>query len=354
MVAMLFIALLVGRGISLVQRSRTPWLAYLLALFVPLEHLSPRPQTTRIPVTDSVPTVYRWLDEQPAEAVAEVPIHGEALVRKETLEMYFSSYHHKPIIHGYESYPPLITTILRQLALEFPTESSIEGFRRVGVDTVIVHRGRHGSEEVEAKLPEWILKGWLTPLARFSGDGSVVYDAVADEVYRLTPREPPLRAAAYPSGRPFRDPAWRYRATRGDPYQAVDGSLESSWIVMQPLLGDEVFEVDFGEAVAVSGIVLRLRRGSKFPPRFRIVGWDESGQRVRLARYDAAHAVQLLDALMENPGEAALGFDLGGVEVTRLSLNIGRGGTRFDRTLIPGWSIPEIEIWVDRDAENLR
>ena len=43
-----------------------------------------------MPVAHRVPEVYRWLAANPAGAVAEVPVHGEGLVREETLEMYFS------------------------------------------------------------------------------------------------------------------------------------------------------------------------------------------------------------------------------------------------------------------------
>ena len=200
-----------------------------------------------------------------------------------------------------------------------------------------------------SRLPQWIERGRLSFLSRFAGTQSHIYRGTADEVYLLT--KGPLASAAYfPSGRVFRDPAWTYRATRGDAELAADGNLETSWEMSRPLLGDELFEVDFGEPVEITGLVLKLRRRSIFPPRFRIVGHTAEGQSVRLAHFDVEHAAQLVDALLESPGEAAIGFDLEWTEVTSLTLNIGRGGTRFDRSPTPGWSIPEIEIWVSDET----
>ena len=345
LIAMLFIALLVGRALTLLEQKGRTGAALALAILVPAEHVSPLPRTETVPVLEEIPAVYRWLEEQPVQALAEVPTWGESLIRKETLEMYFSSYHHKPIIHGYESYPPLLTTFLRQVAAEFPTDISVDVFQRVGVDTILVHRGRPEGPELSSKLPHWIERGRLKFLARFAGASSHVYRGTADEVYRIE-KGPLASAARFPSGRPFRDPGWTYRATRGDAELAVDGDLETSWDMTRPLMGDEILEVDFGKPVEINGIVLRLRRRSIFPPRFRIVGRTAEGQRVPLARFDVEHAAQLVDALLESPGEAAMGFDLEGTVVTRLTLRIGSGGTRFDQSPIPGWSIPELEIWV--------
>jgi hypothetical protein len=349
LIAMLFIALLVGRAIALLERKRFGPAAFLLAVLVPAEHLSPLPLTEKVPVGEEVPAVYRWLENQPVRALAELPIGGESLIRKETLEMYFSSYHHKPIIHGYESYPPLLTTFLRQMAAEFPSELAFDAFQRVGVDTLVVHRGRPEGAALESELPDWVEAGRLEFLARFTGPSSHIYRGTADEVYRVVPAAP-APAAPFPSGRPFRDARWTLRATRGNAELAMDGDLDTSWEMSRPLMGDEIFEVDFLEPVEIRGVVLRLSRLSIFPPRFRIMGRTVSGQRLALAQFDVEHEAQLVDALLRSPGEAALGFDVGNEVVTSLTLRIGREGTRFDRSPIPGWSIPELEIWVPEEA----
>src|SRR6185503_19434604 len=105
LLAMLFVALLVGQALTFLRGIAPLGVVAALALAVPLEHLSPLPLTERIPVWGEVPAVYRWLARDGARAVAEVPVHGEGLIRKETLEEYFSTDHFKPIIHGYVSCP---------------------------------------------------------------------------------------------------------------------------------------------------------------------------------------------------------------------------------------------------------
>jgi len=340
LLAMLFVALLVGRGLSLVRAARLPLVAALLAAAVPLEHLSPLPFTEQVPVGRAVPAVYSWLARDRARALAELPVRGEGLVREETVEMYFSTYHWKPIIEGYTAYPSLLTRVLRRLAAQFPSDASLQAFRRIGVDTVVVHQGRPVGQELCARLPSAVAAGLLSREARFAGAGARLYDSDADEVYRIlgAPAAPP---APFPAGRRRRDPAWRYRSKVGDPTAVGDGDLSTSYRVARPLVGDEFIEVTFGGPLRVAGLVLPLRWDSVFPTRFRIAARDQAGGWVEAARYDDAHALQLLDRLLADPGSAALGFELGDREAWGLALLVEEGGTSFD-----GWSIPEIEVWV--------
>ena len=93
LLAMLFVGLLVGRGLEPAAASSRLARARAAAGWpVPLEHVSPLPLSVRVPVGRELPAVYFWLAAQPGVArYAEVPTHGESLVRKETLEMYFST-----------------------------------------------------------------------------------------------------------------------------------------------------------------------------------------------------------------------------------------------------------------------
>jgi len=344
--AMLFVGLLAGRALTLLRAGNLRLPAMVLAAVIPLEHLSPLPLTEQVPVGGDVPAVYGWLSRNPVRAVAEVPTRGEGLVRMETVEMYFSTYHFKPLIQGFAGYPPLLGNLLRRLAAEFPSEVSLDGFQRVGVDTVVVHHGRPEGRELYQRLPEAVATGRIVRVARFAGESARVYQGTVDEVYRIVPATP-LPAAPFPRGHRLQNPRWRYRAKAGNPALATDGDLSTAWVVPDPLIGDEFFEGDlffavaFDRPVLVSGLVLRLRRDSAFPTRFRIIGRDLQGRRVRLARYDEAHTLQLLDRASADHRTAALGFDLGGRELTALSLLPEKGGTSFF-----GWSLPEFEVWV--------
>lgn len=368
LLALFFLALLAARGLHLVQAAGWRRLSVVLAALVPLEHLSLLPQHVRVPAGRDVPAVYAWLGQNAGGAVAEVPIHGEALVRKETLEEYFSTAHFRRIVHGYVSYPPLVTRLLRRLAAEFPSEATLQAFRRAGVDTVVVHHARPvGVDLVEklrwadprtrdeagsrlmrearldlfARLPEAVAAGRVARLARFEGAAGRMYEGTADEVYRIAPGPPTIAPAPQPGGRRRRDAAWTYRAKLGEAALAGDGRMDTAWVVARPLRGDEFWEVTFDRPLPVAGLVLPLSRTSIFPTRFRVAGRDTARRWTEIARFDDAHAMQLLEQLLRSPRGARLGFDLGGRPWTGISLLVAEAGTSYE-----GWSLPEIEVWV--------
>ena len=342
LLAMLFVALLVGQALAFLRawRPRLAPAVAALALAVPLEHLSPLPLTERIPVWGEVPAAYRWLARDGARAVAEVPIHGEGLIRKETLEEYFSTYHFKPIIHGYVSYPPLLSVLLRRAAADFPSESSVQVLQRVGVDTVVVHHGRGKASGLDDSVAAAVAAGRLASVARFSGPEAHVYDGTMDAVVRLPP-VPGEAAAPMPGGVRARAAAWRYAASAGDARAAGDGDMSTAWIVPGELRGDEVLEVLFDRSLELAGVVLPLRRDSAFPTVLRVEGRRADGAWGRLARLDNPHILQLVDQLLVHPGEASLGFDLTGREATGVRLLPAEGARGFD-----GWVIPELEVRV--------
>jgi hypothetical protein len=364
LLAMLFLALLAARGLALLA-VRWPRAALPLSLLLPLEHLSLLGVTERVPVGREIPGVYSWLAAHPGGAIAELPVRGEGLVREETVEMYFSTVHRRPIIHGYTAYPPQATRLLRRLAAEFPSDASLAAMRRVGVDTIVVHRGRSvgtdlahqlpGSEDAKrdelqrrvrlagldlyGRLPAAVAAGRLELLARFDAGAGRSFESTGDEVYRLV-GAPPVAPAPFPEGKRVLRPAWRYRTKVGDPLPAADGDLATAWTVPRALRGDEFFEVGFDRPLAVTGLVLPLRRDSAFPTRFRIGARDLSGNWGEVARYDAPHALQLLERVLQDPRRAAIGFALAGREVTGLNLLVEEGGTSFE-----GWRLPEFEVW---------
>lgn len=365
LVAMLFLALLAARGVGIV-RVASPRAALALALLLPLEHLSVLSVSEQVPVGPQRPAVYAWLASHPGGAIAELPVRGEGLVREETVEMYFSTAHWRRIIHGYTAYPPQITRLLRRLAAEFPSDVSLAALRRVGVDTVVVHRGRElgtdlahqipGADDEKrdtllrlmriaaldlyVRLPEAVVAGRLKLLARLDAAAGPLFESATDDVYRIVdaPLVPP---APFPEGRRLLRPTWRYRTKAGDPLPATDGDMATAWTVPRALRGDEFFEVSFDRPIAVAGVVLPLRRDSAISTRFRIGARDLAGNWGEVARYDGPHAMQLLERLLADPRRAAIGFALSGREVTGLNLLVEEGGTSFE-----GWRLPEFEVWV--------
>ncbi len=365
LLGMLFLALLVARGLAL-MRPRLPRMGLLaLAALIPFEHLSPDPQVERLPVGRGVPEVYQFLRTSDARAVAELPIRGEDRVRDETLEMYFATVHWKPIIHGYTAYPPLVTRILRRAAATFPSEMALQAFARVGVDAVVVHHGRAVGRELERQMPgrgaernerfERVLRsagldlygqlsgavesGRIVRAAFFEGPRARLYDSTRDEVFRIAPVQA-RPAAPFPVGKRLRGEGWSYAASAGaDASLAADARIDTTWTIPDPLRGDEWFEVRFGAPVVVGGLALPMRWDTVYPTRFRVEGLSADGVFVPLARFDEPHLSQLLDRVLADPRTAAIGFELGGRELHGLRLIVESGGTSFE-----GWSIPEIEV----------
>lgn len=336
--AFLFIALLAGRGLDLVAGRGWRVAALALGLVVPIEHLGAVGRTERVPVGAAVPAVYRWLQRQPGRALAELPVHGEGLVRKETLEQYFSTVHGRPIIHGYVSYPPLLTRVLRRLAARAPEDAALSGLALAGVDTLVAHYGRPQAPDLEARLDAAVGRGLLLRRARFAGPDAHLYEGTADEVYAIG-AVPAVVPAPFPSGRPVARGAWAYRAKLGEPERAGDGRRDTVWRVARPLLGDEFFEATFARAVCAGGLVLELRRDSAFPTRFKVAGRRTDGEWVPVAFYDAAHERQLLERLLEDPRNPALGFAFPARALTGVRLMVEPQGESFE-----GWSVPEVQL----------
>jgi hypothetical protein len=349
---MLFVALLVGQGLSwLAARGRWRWLAVALALAVPLEHLGMLATTQRLPVGSQVPEAYRWLAKNPVRAMAEVPADDEAGVRRDTLPQYFSLYHHRPIVHGYVSYQPLMTKLLRGAAVEFPSGMSLALFRRAGVDTVLVHHQTR-EDDLTAMLADSTARGDLRLLRVFEpgrtipapevrawpmgtphGDAVV---SVRDEIYQVAPGPLPT-AAQQPRGRVERRPAWRRLASAGDPQLAADGNPATRWVAGPRA----TYEVVFDAPCVVSGIVLPLDRSSSWPRLFLVRGQSEQGDWSTLATVDTPHLLQVLDQLLDHPGWARLGIGWDARPLRQLRLG---PSDRTDSAV--GWRLSEIEVVV--------
>lgn len=337
--AFLFVALLAGRGLDVVARRAGRGLAIALGLLVPAEHLGAVALTERVPVGRERPAVYELLARTDVRALAELPVHGEALVRKETLEEYFSTVHHRPIIHGYVSYPPLLSQVMRRLAARAPETSALSGLARAGVDTLVVHAGRRPA--LDAQVAAAAGDGRLVRLARLAGAEARVYEGTADEVYRIA-ATPDLPAAPWPAGGALARAGWSFRAKAGEPALAFDGRRDTAWRVPRALRGDEFLEATWTGARCAGGAVLVLRRDSAFPTRFKVAGRLADGAWIPLAFYDAAHERQLLERLLAGARDPALGFAWSARALTGVRLMVEPGGESFD-----GWSIPEMEV---RDA----
>lgn len=154
LLAMLFVGLLVGRSVSLLRWAGLPVVATVLAAFIPLEHLSPGALgALELPTGAAVPSIYRWLADEPVRAVADLPVRGPYQIKLETLPMYYSTYHWKPIVQGYSAFQPPVTRALRDASQHFPARESIEELAAAGVDVAVVHLPPASVLEVYDRIP---------------------------------------------------------------------------------------------------------------------------------------------------------------------------------------------------------
>ncbi len=328
--AMLPLALLAARGIDLLAH-RQRALHVGLAFFLFMEHAQRFPWADTLPAGSQIPAVYSWLRESDAGAIVEAPIHGEGLVRMESVDMYFQLFHRKPVIAAYVSFPPLLTRILRQVAAELPAREAIETLSLVGVDTIVYHQ--------ETPLPpaEWIdaeASGFIQRRGSFPREAYWLRPAGTDVVFRVPAYKPQHGAPRAVSGLRRRlSPAWRYRATAGVAALAGDGDLDTQWVSDDSILGGESIEIGFGgESVRMAALSLPLTRREVLPTRFEAEARDVEGHWSRFASYGPRQRDELVRDLMLSPGKVTLTLEGGGRVVTAIRLVASAGARSFD-----GW-----------------
>jgi hypothetical protein len=147
---MLGLSVLAGFGVARLQtaslrlRNQHPARALLatLGIFTVLEVVSLPTPTTRIEVGSAVPPVYTWLRSQdPSASVGEVPARGPSGFASLKYE-YFSIYHWHPLVtEGTGFDPPASSQVLDTLDA-FPSPTSVEDLRALGVRFVVAHFDR--------------------------------------------------------------------------------------------------------------------------------------------------------------------------------------------------------------------
>ena len=339
LLAMLPISLLAARGIDLVARNRNG-LICLLAVFLPLEHAQRFPWAETLPTGRDIPPVYAWLRDSDARAVVEAPIHGEGLVRMESVDMYFQLFHHKPILSAYVSVPPLLTRVLRQTAAALPEPDAIKTLSLAGIDTIVFH-------QVGLILPPaWADaegQGRLTRRGSFTRNAFWLRPFGHDVVFtipaaiRSLPARIPIRALTR-----IRSPTWRYRASSGRAALTGDDDPDTQWVLEDTIRGRESMEIGFGgESVRLAAVALPLTRREILPSVFRVETRNAQGEWGSFSSYGPAERDQLVADLIRSPGRAVL--TLQGEEVASTGIRLVAADTArsFD-----GWRLGEVEVLI--------
>jgi len=156
-------------------RARTA-LAVFLTVGLAVE-LTPRPLSwAALPREEKFPPVYSWIARQPGiRSLVELPIYSST---QETLYLYFSTLHWKPIANGYSGYEPLSHRRLTERMRFLPDEDGLDLLRELWISHIVVHARRPGRAAA--------LRRWESRFAT-GEDRQVerVYQSGGDSVYRL-------------------------------------------------------------------------------------------------------------------------------------------------------------------------
>ena len=175
--ASLGVVSLAGLGLAatrrfLHDRGRTRLAAVLPVLVIATGLVESTPRglrSTPMMVGEGVPAAYRWLAAHgDGGPLLELPTRPGGPVR-ESLAMYYSTFHWLPIVNGYTAYPPRSYLDIMKAARHLPAPEALAAIlERVGLRWILVHRG----EIPAARWPDWehTLDGALRPVAVFGSD----------------------------------------------------------------------------------------------------------------------------------------------------------------------------------------
>ena len=282
-------------------------------------------------------------------AVVEVPPYPRAQLRLHSVYMFYSTYHWKPTVFGKTSfYPPLVGYLAWELR-NFPSPETLALLRRVGVSRIVVRPGMWKPDErgerlarLESLRPQLIAEGRFPHL---SGNLYDRYRFGDERVYRLAAYEDPSTALCTPEDE-IDTANWRIHGEGETPvHWMVDRDRRTRWRSDRQLPGIKL-EVDLGREETVAAIRVAIAHPyDEFPRDLTIK--VSSGERGRFRRVfhrdDLATKLEVIDALVERPQEAALTLRFPAVRARRIRFWI-RERKRFDYSL-PDWSLPELYIY---------
>jgi hypothetical protein len=160
-------------------RGRRLAVAAALAAVLAVELAPRRLPSQALAAEADFPAVYSYVLSDPQiRAILEIPMLRAS---RESIYMYYSTLHWRPMANGYSGYTPSSYDELRGKVPALPDGPGFQLLRRQGISHLVVHLAGPASRQVRAQLAAWESTALDREVTRVFADGS-------DEVYRLIER----------------------------------------------------------------------------------------------------------------------------------------------------------------------
>lgn len=203
---------------------------------------------TGIEKGDNIPAVYSTVKTLPNDvALIELPMPNLGVGRAyDSIYMYYSTFHWKPIVNGYCGYNPPGYLIVRDAMEVFPSAGTFDLLRDLDVQYVLVHT--HGFRQEKGQEILQRLQG-------FSEQAQLIDDKNGDYLFCILPKEDKpqefLRVVE-------RKEDWTATSSSNleQASAAIDGDPATGWSTAQPLKDGDYFQLDIKSAQEVGKIEL--------------------------------------------------------------------------------------------------
>lgn len=254
---MFALAVLAGFGVkSLLGRLKggiRPLATVLIMLLILTEYASfPIPLEGFPGREKDVPEIYRLLppakDGDSALLELPIPAPGMGIARVECPRVFYTLYHHRPLVNGYSGFIPPLYRELERRWKHSSARENIRDLKELGVRLIILHSSLYDPERFDRLREEF---------NRMEGDLRFLLQAGEAFLYEIVGSGETLGDET--ALRAFSRDGWKVKAGVHSERAglAIDGNQATRWDCGFQK-GGEYFEVDFGRVLAVSGISMSL------------------------------------------------------------------------------------------------
>jgi len=352
----LAMALLSAYGLSVLfpffRPRRTSVVAALLALLLPLEHLSTPLPTWPISSGREIPEAYRWLASQKGAAILEYPPNPPRLRREESFWMHFSTAHWLPMVNGYTTfYPPFFNFLYDRLLEDLPGDRSLRLLRALGVEYVVFHPQHRGHPEGDDAVDRFErrmavggrFRDQLELVRAFEDDSQYPVAKTffgGERIYRVVPGGAVRPWIETKEWRPLSRAGWRCESEPkdGDCLLALDGNPQTAFTTRREQRPGDFMRVLFPRGLVARGVFLLCGRYAlDYPRQVEVFGLVE-GQWVKLPhRFDD---VDFLRELLSQPERATMKLAFEPTALQGLEIRLGLRQSGFS-----AWQLAEIDVY---------